>query len=257
MRSSLVSEKHSRHETRPSHITVLCTSCCVFVIVTQSGVVLSHLNFFNTVSRKPTSSSFNAAFPEPPLTYRQNCSSTTHTHNHYYNCTHTKHSAYTQPRCLTFHPLSSVQLDLARPLGDVGPDGDEGASRDGAVQPPLPHLGGRGGGGRGTGLHVTSGARAADRQTTGRQKKDYKQKTTPPNKDTNKHTKPVTSCRVLCLNNATHEDHVCVCVWNHRRVPESPCVASERVCVRVVVSLQALEGGARRGGGAFKSIVTG
>lgn len=66
--------------------------------------------------------------------------------------------------CLTFDPLSSVQLDLSGPLGDVGAGGDEGASRYGAVQPPLPHLGGwRRGGGR-AGLHMASTARAADRQ---------------------------------------------------------------------------------------------
>lgn len=44
---------------------------------------------------------------------------------------------------LTFDPLPTVQLDLSGPLGDVGLGGDEGASRDGAVQPPLPHLRGQ------------------------------------------------------------------------------------------------------------------
>lgn len=72
------------------------------------------------------------------------------------------------PTPLTFDPLPSVQLDLPGPLRDVGPGGDEGASRHGAVQPPLPHLGGRRGGRRGAGLRVASPAWAADRQVGGR-----------------------------------------------------------------------------------------
>lgn len=63
---------------------------------------------------------------------------------------------------LTFDPLPSVQLDLSSTLGDVGAGGDEGASWDGAVQPPLPHLRGERGRGRGAGLHVAP-TRAANR----------------------------------------------------------------------------------------------
>lgn len=65
---------------------------------------------------------------------------------------------------LTFDPLPSVQLDLSGPLGDVGPGGDEGASWDGAVQSPLPHLRGEGRGGGGAGLHMTPTTWAADGQ---------------------------------------------------------------------------------------------
>lgn len=39
--------------------------------------------------------------------------------------------------------------------------------------------------------------------------------------------------------------------------PETACVSAQRVCVCVVACFQALEGGARRGGGAFQSVVTG
>lgn len=46
---------------------------------------------------------------------------------------------------------------------------------------------------------------------------------------------------------------VCVCVC----IPESPRVSSQRVCVRVVMRLQALERGAWRGGGAFQDVLTG
>lgn len=49
-----------------------------------------------------------------------------------------------------------MQLDLSSPLRDVGPGGDEGASWDGAIQPPLPHLWGRGRRGGRAGLHMTS-----------------------------------------------------------------------------------------------------
>lgn len=53
-----------------------------------------------------------------------------------------------------------MQLDLSGSLRDVGPSGDESASRNSAVQSPFSHLGGHGRGGRGAGFHVASTARA-------------------------------------------------------------------------------------------------
>lgn len=45
---------------------------------TQSWVVLSHLDFFHTVGRKPAGSAFNASFPESSFTDRENCKHSTH-----------------------------------------------------------------------------------------------------------------------------------------------------------------------------------
>lgn len=160
-----------KNESTTLCVSELTSSMYKFGIFTQSWVVLSHLNFFNTVSRKPTSSSFNASFPESSFTNRQNCGSTAHSHQHL--CTHSPQIVSPPYRTtdvshsslfLTFDPLSSVQLDFSRPLGDVGPGGDEGASWYGTVQSSLPHLRGQGRGGRRAGLHMTSTTRAADSQ---------------------------------------------------------------------------------------------
>lgn len=136
----------------------------MFVIVTQSRVVLSHLNFFHTVSRKPARPSFDASFPESSFTYRQNCRSTARGRQHLRTCSTQITSTIYSSLILTFDPLSSVQLDLSGALGDMGPGGDEGASRDSTVQSPLPHLWGQWRGAGGAGLHMTSTTRAADGQ---------------------------------------------------------------------------------------------
>lgn len=131
---------------------------------------------------------------------------------------HTAHSVRAPPRWgrglsawppPTFDPLPSVQLDLSGPLGDVGASGDEGPPRHGAVQPLLPHLGGDWRRGGRAVLHMPRPTRAAGQQT-------------------------------LIRHSAEEPEAVAL-----PRVPEAACVAPQRVRVRVVMSLQALEGGAR------------
>lgn len=89
------------------HFTVcfITSSVCTFVVFTKSRVVLSHLNFFNTVSRKPTSPSFNASFPESSFTNGQNCGSTARGRQHL--CTRsTQIISTTHTATLCFWPLT-------------------------------------------------------------------------------------------------------------------------------------------------------
>lgn len=184
-------------------------------VVTQSRVVLPHLDFLDAVSRKPAGSAFNRPLPEASFANRQHCR-----HKQVQDQPE-RRRRLTWLAHLTFHSLPPVQLDLSGPLWNVGPGGDEGASRHRAVQPPLPHLrSGRGRGGR-AGLHMPPPTRAAGRQTGKRR----------------------WFLRILVLV--------------HLSVPEAARVASQRVRVRVEVRLQALEGGARGGGGALQGVVAG
>lgn len=116
-----------------------------------------------------------------------------------------------------------MQLDLSSPLGGMGPGGDEGPSWHSAVQPPLPHLRGRRRRGRGAGLHRCPPARTAGQTRTRSHTSTVQEVLTPPRVD----------------------------------LPEAACVASQGVGVRIMVRLQALEGGAGRGGGALQGIVAG